>query len=244
MEQRNFISGIYNHCDRWCERCQFTNRCRVYFEEKKHFNESDGNPDFVKIISQNFSKALELLHKIADERGIDLDNIEIEEEDSIESFEEKMNHPLPKAAKDYGLKVMEWMKSTNELESEQQLLLENINLGVKLDQSDKDLRLIDEALNIINWYELQISVKLTSAISYYPHNPDFEDDIQNMYHSSAKIAMIGIENSMKAWQSLLDVIPDKTDDILGFLIQLKKLRSKIEQKFPKLNKFKRPGFDD
>ena len=22
-----YISGIYNYCDRWCERCQFTSRC-------------------------------------------------------------------------------------------------------------------------------------------------------------------------------------------------------------------------
>lgn len=24
---KNFISGIYNYCDRWCERCAFTARC-------------------------------------------------------------------------------------------------------------------------------------------------------------------------------------------------------------------------
>jgi hypothetical protein len=23
----NFITGIYNYCDRWCERCAFTSRC-------------------------------------------------------------------------------------------------------------------------------------------------------------------------------------------------------------------------
>ena len=24
------IPGIYNYCDRWCERCPFTSRCMVY----------------------------------------------------------------------------------------------------------------------------------------------------------------------------------------------------------------------
>jgi hypothetical protein len=24
------ISGIYNYCDRWCERCPFTLRCATY----------------------------------------------------------------------------------------------------------------------------------------------------------------------------------------------------------------------
>ena len=30
----NFISGIHNYCDRWCERCQFTSRCAVYAIEQ------------------------------------------------------------------------------------------------------------------------------------------------------------------------------------------------------------------
>ena len=25
-----FIVGVYNYCDRWCERCAFTSRCRVF----------------------------------------------------------------------------------------------------------------------------------------------------------------------------------------------------------------------
>src|SRR5438128_7391496 len=29
-----FISGIYNYCDRWCERCQFTSRCFLYATEQ------------------------------------------------------------------------------------------------------------------------------------------------------------------------------------------------------------------
>jgi len=32
-----FIPGIYNYCDRWCERCAFTSRCMNYAmgEEEK-----------------------------------------------------------------------------------------------------------------------------------------------------------------------------------------------------------------
>jgi hypothetical protein len=28
--QEGFILGIYNYCDRWCEACAFTSRCRVF----------------------------------------------------------------------------------------------------------------------------------------------------------------------------------------------------------------------
>src|SRR5258705_2000420 len=29
----DLISGIYNYCDRWCERCPLTSRCLVYATE-------------------------------------------------------------------------------------------------------------------------------------------------------------------------------------------------------------------
>ena len=28
--QDGFIVGIFNYCDRWCERCPFTSRCRLF----------------------------------------------------------------------------------------------------------------------------------------------------------------------------------------------------------------------
>lgn len=30
MKTDRFISGIYNYCDYWCERCAFTRRCRNF----------------------------------------------------------------------------------------------------------------------------------------------------------------------------------------------------------------------
>ncbi len=35
-----FISGIYNYCDRWCERCNFTSRCLTY-EQLPESSKSD-----------------------------------------------------------------------------------------------------------------------------------------------------------------------------------------------------------
>src|SRR5262249_53794163 len=36
-----FISGIYNYCDSWCERCNFTSRCLTY----EQFPESSKSDD-------------------------------------------------------------------------------------------------------------------------------------------------------------------------------------------------------
>ena len=44
MEIRDgFILGIYNYCDGWCERCPFTNRCRVFADLAEiEFEEGNG----------------------------------------------------------------------------------------------------------------------------------------------------------------------------------------------------------
>ena len=33
--QDGFIVGVYNYCDRWCERCSLSSRCRVFAEEQR-----------------------------------------------------------------------------------------------------------------------------------------------------------------------------------------------------------------
>src|ERR1051325_2005352 len=43
QDHDRFIPGVYNYCDRWCERCRFNNRCLTHHVEQQR-------------------KALELLH--------------------------------------------------------------------------------------------------------------------------------------------------------------------------------------
>src|SRR5215212_7116601 len=47
--QNGFIVGIYNYCDRWCETCRFTSRCRLFADGAEH--EAMTDPE-MKAISQ------------------------------------------------------------------------------------------------------------------------------------------------------------------------------------------------
>lgn len=247
MDNEEFIPGIYNYCDRWCERCDFTKRCRLFFNEKKQIRELKDKDNFLEIVSKNFEETIKLIYKIAKEKNIDLDNIEINKEEYQKHRKKQVNarnHPMVKLAETYAEQVDEWLDGNEYLEAENTKYLRNIDLGIDLEHSDKALRIIEEALNIINWYKFQLQVKLASAVTSYPHDPMFEDEIQNRHHMSAKIALINIKNSMKAWQSLLKILEDENSAIVDILLQLHQLQAKINQKFPLLPKFKRPGFDD
>lgn len=247
MESKKFISGIYNYCDRWCEKCELSHRCKLYADEQEELKSINNIDDFIEIISKNFQKTMELLQEIAIEKGINLDEIVEDEDFELQkkaTFVEIKKQPEVDASIRYSKKIEQFLKKNNNFESEKAVILKQIEMGIEVEENEKTLKILEEALHIINWYQFQIAVKLTSAFRYFPHDPDFEDEIQNMHHAAAKIALIGVENSMKAWHSLLEIGEAlKEDFILNILIQLVQLKRNIYKRFPLIDQFKRPGFD-
>jgi hypothetical protein len=88
-----YVKGIYNYCDRWCERCPFTSRClNCELVERKFgdLEEKDGlNEAFWQRFSEMLHETLELVCETARERGIDLDAIEADEDGWGEWDDEK-----------------------------------------------------------------------------------------------------------------------------------------------------------
>lgn len=246
MAEEEFVAGIFNYCDRWCERCNFTDQCRLYHNDQSK-NKDAGEDDFAHVISKSLSETIELLHNIAEERGINLDDLEDDDESFYKEqakHEAARNHPITLASDEYLKQTDQWMKAFNSLEKEMKELIKNIELGIQPHENDKKMRIIQEALSIIGWYVFQISVKITTALNYFPHDPSFENEIQNMHHASAKIALIGIENSMKAWQSLQEVGIGHEDFILDRLLQLERIKASIYKRFPLITQYRRPYFND
>ncbi|MBW2615460.1 MAG: hypothetical protein JRD02_04705, partial [Deltaproteobacteria bacterium] len=82
-EDPRFISGIYNYCDRWCERCPFTARCMNFAMGEEQFADPEtqdlNNEEFWEKLSETFQVTLDLVKEMAEQEGIDLDSIDIEE---------------------------------------------------------------------------------------------------------------------------------------------------------------------
>jgi hypothetical protein len=104
---------------------------------------------------------------------------------------------------------------------------------------------IGDALEVIQWYQHQIYVKLMRALM----QDDFEllDDDGKPFpkdsDGSAKVALIATDRSIAAWGTLREHFPEKTDEILDLLVHLDRLRRQTEQQFPDARSFVRPGFD-
>ena len=113
---KRFISGIYNYCDRWCERCPQTSRCLNFSISEEEFSDPEArdirNEAFWKKLSGVFQETLELLKESAKEWGIDLETLDYK--DDLDSMKAKdaavKNHVLSRAAKRYSGWVEDWFK--------------------------------------------------------------------------------------------------------------------------------------
>jgi len=246
-----FISGIYNYCDRWCERCPFTSQCMNHALSKDELDSPESkdmtNQAFWDTLHGIFQITLEMVKDAAEEMGIDLIAIDQEEFAEQQKLVHKLvkDQPHTKAARAYVDMVNKWFDSNEDLlqnKTEELLTLAQAEIpGVRI---DKDALTIQDCLEIVRWYQYQIYVKLCRAASgmirgeledveYFPQDAN----------GSAKVAIIGIERSISAWGGLLHQFPEQENPILDVLVALKKLLRQVDAAFPDARAFIRPGFD-
>lgn len=256
MKQK-FIPGIYNYCDRWCERCTFTTRCRNFESTSKLSSEQldINNKAFWDNISNNFKTAIKLLHKAAKKYGIDLNKPMTKEEK--EEYERKRtfikmetkNNQLIKLCKQYEKIAMPFFKNeiSEDLVKKTRELVSGLHMGITSEEDAvHTMAGLGDCQEIISWYLFFIDAKLQRALHGKIEGEDWEEDngYQKDSDGSAKIAIIAIERSMNAWVKLYELMPASEDVALNVLSILSQLKTRALEEFPKAMQFKRPGFDD
>jgi hypothetical protein len=247
----NFIAGIYNYCDRWCERCTFTTRCRNYETTGKLSPEQVdvSNKIFWDAISSNFEKAICLLHKAAREQGIDLTKMIAEEQQDRRSFlrTASQEHLLSSLCKQYQAVVRPFDEKGEGFADKTRELTHHVHLGIKSpEEAGHTVAGIGDCFDVIQWYVFFMDAKLQRALRGKMEGEKWE--IENGYQrdsdGSAKIALIAIERSISAWIRLYELMPESEDTALEALSLLTRLKQKSEEEFPQAMQFKRPGFDE
>jgi len=248
----DLISGIYNYCDRWCERCPLTSRCLVYATE----NEDDDslqthdvtNDAFWRRLGTIFQETRDMIAEWAREAGIDLNKAE-EEDDPAQRKKRRQqvdNHPLARAGKTYANDASDWFRELDQIvEVSDQRATES-----DLEHTER----LEDAREVIQWYQYQIAVKTMRALSARidereadleelrdrPEMAEFPKDSDG----SAKVALIGIDRSIAGWRLMQLSLPEREVSIVPLILQLERLRQRIEKNFPEAREFVRPGFDE
>ena len=228
-----FISGIYNYCDRWCERCEFTDRCRVFADDRLFPDDQATPEEFVEQLSEVFAETKQMLLDKADELGIDPFAISDEEFAEIRQREKRFvdRDELSLLGDRY------WR-------SARRLLDTDSSWSASFDTDDK---LTSDVIEVLNWYLFFIPVKVKSALHGLLDDDGFEDtdqrrNTQSYANGTAKVALIAVERSILAWTYLLDA--DQSGAASRMVELLEQIKCGLESRFPCAREFIRPGFDE
>jgi hypothetical protein len=244
-----FISGIYNYCDRWCERCTMTSACLLYSTLEDRSSDPASfdlrNAEFWRELHEIFQETLELIESWAAENGVDLESVNVDTElaDVAARKAQAKNHELVHAGHRYADSVNRWFSEQFPSSGSPGIEDEIESDGGSVDQSMQNLdEHTEDAVEIIRWYQYQIMVKLVRGLSS-DDDDEAEIDGQSDSDGSVKVALIGMDRSIMAWRTMLETFPDRAAGIRSILVSLEQLRRKTEQTFPRARVFTRPGFD-
>ena len=242
----DLISGIYNYCDRWCERCPLTARCLVYATEKEEDDSTDThdltNEAFWRKLGTVFQETRDMIAEWAREAGVDLNKI-VEDCDPAQRKRKRQqvdNHPLAQAGKKYANAASDWFRDLDQT-------IEVSDLATSVSQSDlAHADEFEDAREVIQWYQYQIAVKTMRALAARIDELEATDltDFSKDSDGSAKVALIGIDRSIAAWRLVQLSLPERATSIVPLILQLERLRQRIEKVFPDARDFVRPGFDE
>ncbi len=246
-----YIPGIYNYCDRWCERCPFTSRCLNCTLVKEQFGDLEKTDELNEAFWEKFSEMLHstltMIKEMAKEQGLDLDSIDMEKESNNENNKEEnsLAYLISHTSKNYAKSVDQWFNSNEYLFFEKEEEMNRIHIISSQSNPIQEAKEISDAIEIIGWYQWQIHVKLERAVQSVSTEESLDfDEFPKDSDGSAKVALIGIDRSMSAWKVLLTDFPGQTKQILNFIKMLEHIKNGVETQFPDARDFIRPGFDD
>lgn len=223
--EKDFIHSIHNYCDRWCDKCQMSSKCPIFYFENQIVKLANEDPSKISPsdkLKHTFNLTNKIIEKDLKNKGITIDMPSRVTSDFFPKIPKKEQKVLD-YAKAYSQSTSEWLKRKGEFNP----------------FSDEEKL---ESVNVILYYHVFISAKLARAFFGRKIDPDNRGH-QSDSNGSAKITLIAIQKSLDSWTVLLKYYKDEEELILQQCLKLKKLKEMMESFFPNAQKFLRPGFD-
>jgi len=244
-EKKEYIEGIYNYCDRWCEKCSFTSNCYLFNMESKIASYEILNKGELPKPEDLFDAELDSISQEYDEEDggeflDDEDEIYKNGEESEAEEREIENDPLVEMSRMYFMGASALLK----------MLEDKYHFYSKPDENnqDPDRKRLQENVKTFGWYHAFIGAKVSRAVNGKFSAAREDDEEQKNFeeydmNGSAKVAMISIERSITSLNALYSLLPEFTGEISDLLVKAGKLLNGVEKEFPDYKNFKRPGLD-
>lgn len=215
-----FIVGVYHYCDRWCEYCPFTARCRVFVDlQEIDFEVSAGKP-LEDVLDTQLARPV--VERTLGLGSGDLDGRALAA--ALKADDDRVDaayRPIEARAADYGARVWRWLEG--------QPLPAVHHPGTP------------EPLEVIEHFGIFVGAKVYRALSGLTVDPD--DEYEDA-RGSAKAALIGIDRSREAWLALVEDGAVSHAQAAPFVADLVWLAEELERVLPRARLFVRPAFDE
>jgi hypothetical protein len=220
--QDGYIVGIFNYCDRWCERCPLTKRCRVFAMcAEADFEEGNGPLTEPRIIRERRRLEAQMIqmHAEAAELG---------------------EAALPKPGERFG-------RLPPDLEAAAGPDPEVVARGPELGKTMRRLALsanplVRQATQTINYFTLFVPMKMFRAFAQVER--DGPGGQQSDANGSGKAALLGLDRMETAWQCLIETHHVSATDAAPFLAEIARMKRNLDRALPDARSFVRPGFDE
>lgn len=245
--KKKYIAGIYNYCDRWCERCSMTDRCFLYSQEtrakranRKHREDPDDLEIVLKDVESSLSKTMKLIAEKAEEEGIDLEEGIEEAQEEIQSDRNFCSgHPLHEKA--------------FRLAKQSHAFLERLAGEIQSEQCracpENELTSVQDCFEVLSWYHMQQAVKIDRSLRGLRHaggtsDRDHQDTVLYDANGSAKVAYLALVRMLDAYTRLHEWNSSWNSHLMPLIQTICEIMDGMDQEFPGYQNFKRPGFDD
>ena len=261
LPEGDFIPGIYNYCNRWCERCIYTDKCMTFASEKiftreveaiKRYEKSmEENKDFWDQVNKTIEEAAELIDEeiplLKNDKSPLFEQWEDDEdaEEAMKEHEEKRakakDQDMSKLALKYEKAVHKWFEERKDiLKQEYNSDTEDFDLTYPGIVDELVLKQLTESVEVIQWYHIQIWIKINRAISSsYEEEEDRDlfDEFQKDSDGSAMVALKGIDSSIGAWSFVRGKLTSEWETIKPMIRMLLWLKMEVEKEFPNAKGF-------
>ena len=230
-----FISGVHNYCDRWCERCAFSSRCRAFAIEMTLA--VDG-------FEGELAAAAEGLESAPGQEGSGFD-FALEEAEAAVSEEDIEREMLRHDAAWLVVDTHPLMEAVKALTKLAEPLIEGA--GRRAESGGAEAEAFRDPLEILCRYRYLVQAKIHRALLGREEDRDpneEEEPFPSDADGSAKIAHITCAAARDAARRLGDLDPALAPPAHVYAQAADRALGLIDQAFPGHRTFRRPGFDD
>ncbi len=230
METRDgFILGIFNYCDRWCERCTLSGRCSVFAEEQRMmFGAQPGSESGADAFPATLLQSMPPRSLGAAAAGFEGD---------------RSDEPSDLQLDEASLLRSEPIFTTEEADFNGRVSgLGRRLLAWRVPEGRASEPAVADAAEVVRHFGFFIGPKVHRALT--GRAAIAEDGQRSDALGSAKVALLAFDRLGEAWLRLAELGVISLFEAAPVLTELQQLTAALDRLFPRARSFVRPGFDE